>query len=363
MSQPDLTQCRERIDAIDDQLVELLNQRAAIALEVGQAKASDGGAVFVPHREQEVLTRVAARNAGPLPDACLQAIWREIMSGSLALERPLRICHFAEPGSFTHLAARRKFGHGVSYQGAATIAEVFAEVERGNADYGVVPIENSTDGGISDTSDRLLNTPLQIVSEMTLRIRHHLMAADPDDPIQRIYSKHTVFGQCQRWLAGHMPGAELIEVGSTTKAAQRVAQEPGGAAIGNREAAEEFGLHIIAEDIEDNPTNTTRFVVLAERAKAAQPTGHDKTSLMFAIQDRPGALYQALLPFHEAGISLSRIESRPSRRQPWEYLFFIDILAHHHDAPVKAALEQLATMTSTLQVLGSYPQATTPLNG
>ena len=362
MSQPDLATCRERIDAIDEQLVELLNQRAAIARDVGRAKATDGGAIFVPHREQEVLARITALNAGPLPDSCLQAIWREIMSGSLALERPLRICHFAEPGSFTHFAARRKFGHGVSYQGAATIAEVFAEVERGNADYGVVPIENSTDGGISDTSDRLLNTPLQIVSEMTLRIRHHLMAANPDDTICRIYSKHTVFGQCQRWLAGHMPGVELIEVGSTTKAAQRVATEPGGAAIGNREAAEEFGLQVIAEDIEDNPTNITRFVVLADRAKAAEPTGHDKTSLMFAIQDRPGALYQALVPFHEAGISLTRIESRPSRRQPWEYLFFIDILAHHRQAEVAAALERLAALSSVLQVLGSYPQATAPLN-
>lgn len=359
----DLSAERERIDAIDAELVRLLNERAACAQAIGAAKRQDGGAIFVPHREQEVFRRISAHNAGPLPDAALHAIWREIMSGSFALEQGLTICHFGQPGAFTHEAARLKFGDSVRYTPLEAISTVFTEVERGRADYGVVPIENSTDGGITDTIDAFLATSLRIVNELHLRIRHHLMAACPREAVRRIYSKHTVFGQCRTWLANNMPGVELIEVGSTTLAAERARDDGHGAAIGNGNAAGAFGLTIVAEDIEDNPTNTTRFVVLAHQDRAAQPTGNDKTSLMFGVQDRPGALYESLIPFHSAGISLSRIESRPSRRQPWEYLFFIDLLGHEADAEVRTAIDRLAPCTTTLQILGSYPRADQPLNG
>lgn len=361
----DLADIRVRIDAIDRELVTLLNQRAELAKEVGKAKAQSGAPIFVPHREQEVFAKLASLNQGPLPDASLRAIWREVMSASFALERPLTICHFGQPGAFTHLAAKLKFGESVQYTHVESITTVFSEVEKGHADYGVVPIENSTDGTITDTIDAFLATHLRIINELTLRVRHHLMSKVPRDRIKRIYSRHTVFGQCRTWLAANMPGVELVEVVSTTKAAERAAEAPeeeGAAAVGNREAATAFGVPILASDLQDNPNNITRFVVIGTPERAAQPTGKDKTSLFFGVQDRAGALYDCLLPFHKAGISLSRIESRPSRRRPWEYLFFIDLVGHQRDPSVHAAIQELSRHTSTCEVLGSFPKAEQPLN-
>ena len=363
MADDQLQPHRQRIDEIDLELVRLLNERATHGQAIGEAKRAEGGSFFVPHREQQVFDRVTGANDGPMPNAALRAIWREIMSATLALEQGLTICHLGKRGAFTHQAARLKFGESVSYTGVEAISTVFTEVERGHADYGVVPIENSTDGGITDTIDSFLATSLRIVNEIHLRIRHHLMARCEREQIQRIYSKHTVFGQCRTWLASNMPGIELIEVGNTTQAAERAAKDEHGAAIGSSAAASEFGLAILADDIEDNPTNTTRFVVLADRSRAAKPTGNDKTSIMFGVQDRPGALYEALIPLHSSGISLTRIESRPSRRQPWEYTFFIDLLGHEEDEVVRDAIKALVNCTSTVQVLGSYPKAEQPLNG
>jgi chorismate mutase/prephenate dehydratase len=358
----ELDQQRSRIDMIDRELVRLLSQRAECAQRIGQAKASSGSAVFVPHREQEIFRKLAELNPGPMPEQALRAIWREIMSASFALERRLSICHFGQPGAFTHLASRLKFGDSVDYAPVESIGTVFTEVERGHADYGVVPIENSTDGSITDTIDAFLATHLRIINELHLRIRHHLMATCPRHQIKRIYSRHTVFGQCRSWLAANMPGIELVELVSTTKAAERAASEPDAAAIGQAEAASIFGLPIIASDIQDNPNNITRFVVIGAPERAAKPTGNDKTSLMFGVQDRPGALYDCLLPFHRDRLNLCRIESRPSRRRPWEYLFFIDLLGHQQDPTVAAALKELASHTSTCEILGSYPRAEQALN-
>lgn len=360
----DLDAIRQRIDSLDERLVELLNARAELAREVGKAKAASGAPIFVPHREQAVFKRLESLNKGPLPDAALRGIWREVMSASFALERPLNICHFGQAGAFTHLAARLKFGASVDFVPAEAIGAVFAEVEKGRADYGVVPIENSTDGSITDTSDAFLSSTVRIVSEMNLRIRHHLMSTVARGAIRRIYSRSTVFGQCRLWLAANMPGVELVEVVSTTKAAERAVAESaeGGAAIGAAEAAIASGLPVVASDIQDNPNNMTRFVVVARPQHAALPTGNDKTSLMFAVSDRSGALYDCLLPFHRAGLNLCKIESRPSRRRAWEYLFFIDLLGHAKDAAVTEALRELATSTAVLEVLGSYPRADEPLN-
>jgi chorismate mutase/prephenate dehydratase len=358
----DLDGLRADIDRLDRQLVALLNERARVVQRIGQAKASSGGAVFVPHREQEVFRRIAGANQGPLPDRSLQAIWREIMSASFALERSLVICHFGQAGAFTHLAAKLKFGDSVDYVAAESLATVFAEVEKQRADYGVVPIENSTDGTITDTIDAFSASPLRIVNEVHLRIRHHLMSRSPRPGIKRIYSRHTVFGQCRGWLAANMPGVELVELVSTTKAAERATQEDGAAAIGSEDAAKAFALPVLASDIQDNPNNITRFVVIAPAQRAAEPTGADKTSLMFAAKDRPGALFDCLSPFHRLGLNLSRIESRPSRRRPWEYVFFIDLLGHQRDEPVKQALDTLAQHATSLEVLGSYPRAERPLN-
>ncbi len=357
-----LSDSRKRIDALDQELVRLLNERAAVARTIGESKRERGDAIFVPHREQEVFRRISGLNAGPLPETALRAIWREIMSASFALEQPLTICHFGQPGAFTHLAAKLKFGESVNYTAVEDIMTVFTEVEKGHADYGVVPIENSTDGSITDTIDAFLATNLRIVNELHLRIRHHLMSISPRAGIQRVYSRHTVFRQCRGWLASNMPGVELIEIVSTTKAAERAAKEEGSAAIGHRDAAKAFGLPIIASDIQDNPNNVTRFVVIGRPNRAADRTGSDKTSLMFGVADRPGALYDCLLPFHQAGINLTRIESRPSRRKPWEYLFFIDLSGHQQDAQIQAALTELRKHTSTFEVLGSYPRGDQPLN-
>ena len=360
----DLASIRTRIDAIDERLVELLNARAELAREVGRTKAATGAPIFVPHREQEVFKRLAALNKGPLPDAALRGIWREVMSASFALERPLTISHFGQGGAFTHLAARLKFGESVTYSPADAITTVFAEVEKGRADYGVVPIENSTDGTITDTIDAFLGSTVRIVNELHLRVRHHLMSGVERSAIKRIYSRSTVFGQCRSWLANNMPGVELVEVVSTTKAAERAAAEvaSGAAAIGSDEAAKSFGLPVLASDLQDNPNNMTRFVVVARPQHAAQPTGDDKTTVMLAVSDRPGALYDCLTPFHKAGINLCKIESRPSRRRAWEYLFFIDLLGHQRESRIAEAIAELARGTAVCEILGSYPRADQPLN-
>ncbi|GDY14704.1 prephenate dehydratase [Planctomycetota bacterium] len=359
-----LAAARTEIDAIDRQLVALLSDRAAAVKRIGAAKLAKGEAIFVPHREAAVFQRICSFNHGPLRDSDLRAIWREIMSAAIALEQPQTICHFGQPGAFTHAAARLKFGAAATYIHADAIAAVFAEVERGRADYGVVPIENSTDGTITDTIDAFLATPLRIVSELHLRIRHHLLARCPRSDIRRIYSRHTVFGQCRQWLAANLPGVELIEVVSTTKGAERAAgdAEPGSAAIASEDAGRAYDLPVVAGDIQDNAGNLTRFVVVADPAKAAQPTGDDKTSLMFSVQDRPSALHDCLLPFHRGAINLSRIESRPSRRRHWEYLFFIDISGHQQDPAVAEAIAGLRQQSSSCEILGSYPRADRPLN-
>lgn len=353
---------RQRIDLIDRDLVRLLSERAQTAQAIGRAKATTQGAVFVPHREHEVFQHIAEMNAGPLPDLALKAIWREIMSASLALEHPLSICHFGQAGAFTHLAATLKFGQSVQYTGVDSITTVFAEIERGHADYGVVPIENSTDGSITDTIDAFLATNLKMINEIHVRIRHHLMARCKREQIKRIYSRNTVFAQCRQWLSANMPNCELIEVVSTTKAAERASTEDFSAAIGQDDAAKRYSLNIITSDVQDNANNMTRFVVIAKPERAAQRTGDDKTSVMFGVQDRPGALYDCLLPFHQGKLNLSRIESRPSRRRPWEYLFFIDFSGHQADSEARHALAELGKHTSMLEVLGSYPRADQPLN-
>ncbi len=361
-TEKELQDSRDTIDRIDRTLVGLLNERARAAQIIGQAKKNSGGAIFVPHREQQVFDKVCGLNEGPLSDKTLRAVWREIMSGCIALERPMTICHFGKPGAFTHQAARCKFGDSVEYVSVEDITTVFSEVERGHADYGIVPIENSTDGSITDTIDAFLATPLRIVNEVHLRIRHHLMARCERSQIKRIYSKHTVFGQCRTWLATNMPNVELIETGSTTQAAEKAAEEAYSASIGNAEAAGAFDISILAEDIQDNANNTTRFVVIATEDKAAAPTSNDKTSIMFGINNQPGALYESLTPIHNAGLSLTRIEGRPDRREPWQYLFFIDIIGHKNDKTVQTAIEEFTKGISTIAVLGSYPRAEHALN-
>jgi len=348
---------RRRIDELDAGIVRLINERAACAREIGEIKRASGAGPFVPARERAVYERVLELNSGPLPAEAVKAIYREIMSAMLALERCPRVAYLGPPGTFSHKAARSKFGSSVEYHPATSFRDVFLEVARGHADYGVVPVENSTEGGVNPAIDCFFETRLKICSEVYIAVHQNLLAAGERDGIRTIYSRPEVFGQCRQWLGANFPHAALLESPSTTGAAERAAREPGAAAIGPDTAAEIYGLRVLESAIEDNPENVTRFVVIGR--EPARRTGKDKTSLMFSISDAPGALQGMLEPFSQRGINLTRIESRPSKKRAWDYYFFADLAGHAEDAPVKAAIEELAGRCRHLEVLGSYPAAET----
>ena len=350
-----LEELRKRIDALDAEIVRLVNERARCAREIGELKRAQGAPVFVPARERAVYERVLALNAGPLPAEAFRAIYREIMSASLALERCPRVAYLGPPGTFSHKAARCKFGSSVEYHPATSFRDVFLEVSRGHADYGVVPVENSTEGGVTQAIDCFFETRLKMCSEIYVPVHHHLLARGAREAIRTIYSHPQVFGQCRQWLGANFPHAALVDCASTTLAAERAGREADAAAIGSDTAAEAYGLAILEEAIEDNPENVTRFVVIGR--EPAQRTGKDKTSLMFSIIDAPGALQGMLTPFSSRDINLTRIESRPSKKRAWDYYFFVDLDGHFEDPPVKAAIEELAGRCRHLEVLGSYPAA------
>ena len=351
----DLDALRKRIDELDAELVNLLNERTRHAMNIGALKRSDDGEVYVPMREKQVLDRVSAFNQGPLPEESLWAIYREIMSASISLERDLHIAHFGQSGTFTHHAARSRFGTSVRYLSCPTIPDVFDAVNKRVADYGVVPIENSTEGPVNATLDELTMTPLHIYAEIMLPIAHHLMTAPDAGDIAAVYSHPQVFGQCRKWLAENLPQAELIPTSSTARAAERVAVEPGAGAIASSLAAELHGLRIREANIEDQAGNATRFLVLSR--SMGEATGNDKTSICFTVMHKTGALYEALAPFHAVGLNLTKIESRPSRLKAWEYWFFVDFEGHAEEKGVKEALAALREHCTQLSVLGSYPGA------
>lgn len=350
-----LDDIRQGIDRIDQQLLELLSQRAELVHQVGLVKKRDGLQIYAPEREQALLNRLMAMNQGRLPEKSIKAIFREIMSAALALEDDLTIAYLGPEGTWTHQAAIKKFGHSVAYAPQANFADVFDQVARRSADYGVVPIENSTEGAVSHTLDLFVDSPLHICAQILLRIEHGLMAAIPREQIRTLYSHPQAFGQCRNWIHKHFPEAELVEVSSTTKAAQiaRDQASQGAAAIGGEFAAGLYNLQLIEPNIQDLATNTTRFLVIGE--KTCPPTGNDRTSLLFAIHDRPGSLFKALQAFDQFKINLSKIESRPSKRKAWEYVFYVDLSGHCEDASVAQAIEELRNHCAMLKILGSYP--------
>lgn len=354
-SHPTLDELRGRIDALDRQLVDLLNQRASVVVQIGKVKQKDNTPIYAPDREQAVLAQVRSLNRGPLPHACLEAIWRELMSGSFALEKPLRIGYFGRPGTFTHIAARRKFGASVEYDPIDTIPAVFDEISRGHVDLGVVPVENSTEGDVNTTLDVFLESPLRICAELLLTIHHNLLANCPPERIERVYSHPQALAQCQRWLSVQLAGAEHVPVASTSRAAEMAAAEANAAAIGSTLAAELYGLKAEFRNIEDNPNNTTRFLVIGRQA--ARPTGDDKTAIVFTTAHKAGALSEVLDVFREHHINLTHIDSRPSQRVNWEYYFFIDCEGHEEDAPVRAAIDAARQHCLQLKILGSFPRA------
>ena len=350
----DLNDLRKRINELDEKLVQLLNERAGIVLDIGKVKEAADASTYVPSREKEVCEHIDAMNHGPLPDKAFHAIYREIMSASLALERGVQIAYLGPMATFTHQAARSRFGAGVTYVAAETITDVFTCVEKQKAEFGVVPIENSTEGAVTHTLDKFSETPLKICAEIYLSISQNLMAKEPKDQIKRIYSYSPVFGQCRRWLHENMPGVELLPISSTAKAAEKASQEFGSAAIASPLAAELYDLHVLNEDIQDMSGNTTRFLVIGK--DYGPRTGNDKTSILFAVKHKVGALYDAISSFRKYELNMMKIESRPSRTKAWEYHFFVDLEGHVDDEGVEQALEDLSEHCTFMTVLGAYPK-------
>ncbi len=351
-----LEDLRKRIDELDYQLVQLLNERARVVVEIGKLKNKTDKPVYAPDREKQVFARIAQANKGPLADRCLVAIWRELMSGSLVLEKPLRIGYLGPGGSFSHTAAMLKFGQSVEYEPLADIRSIFDEIHKDHCDLGIVPIENSTGGGVIETLDALIDSNAKICSEVLMEIHHSLLANCPLEEIEKTYSKPEVFAQCRNWLSATMKQAQTVPVASTARAAQMAAEEPGAAAIGSRVAAELYGLKIVCENIEDIANNVTRFLVISR--EDAKPTGEDKTAILFSTAHKAGALADVLEVFKRHNINLTNIESRPSKKRQWEYYFFMDFVGHRTNEQVQRGLEEARKHCLQLSILGSFPRAT-----
>ena len=353
MKKKTLKELRREIDRLDIKILSLLNKRAGFALQIGKVKARKDELVYAPDREQQVYRKLTCNNKGPLSNDAVRAIYKEVISGALAVEKKLRIAYFGPSATFTHLAALEKFGSQAEYISCNTIAEVFGEVEKARCDYGVVPIENSMEGAVTYTLDMFMESELKICSEVVLKISHNLLAKCKRSQIKKVYSNPQAFAQCRIWLESHLTGVERVEVSSTAKAAGLAAKEKDTAAVAGALAAKRYGLKVLARSIEDSLRNVTRFLIVGR--EMAKPTGRDKTSIMFSVKDKPGALHSILLPFRKCGINMTKIESRPSKRKVWEYCFFVDVEGHWQDAKVKKALREMERECPYLKVLGSYP--------
>lgn len=359
MSQDTLQDFRVKIEQTDREIVRLLNERAAVSVEIGKAKRAAGRDVYDPSRESLVYRHLETLNDGILSEAALRGIFREILSASRFLQTPTTVVFLGPEASFSHQAALAHFGGGIAAIPTVTIPEVFDQVERGRERWGIVPVENSAEGSVKTTLDRLISTPLSIRAEVFLRVRHCLLASGDDlDAIRKVYSHPQALAQCQTWLRTHLPGVPLVEVESTAGAARRVREDKRAAAVASLLAAETYGLKVLGEGIEDNPANTTRFLVIGPKAEKAGggATGRDKTSILFGTPHVPGALQRALTPFADAEINLMRIESFPMRDRIWEYLFFADFAGHVAEEKTQVCLSELKGRTAFLKILGSYPR-------
>jgi len=355
-SETEIVVLRSGIDAVDTELLALLNRRAELVRKVGELK--DGKRVYRPERESEILRRVAAAKGGALPAAAVAAVFREIISGCRALEQEIRVAYLGPQGTFSEQAVRQHFGHAVAAEPAASIDEAFRSAESGAAQFAVAPVENSTDGAVGRTLDLLLTTPLRICGEIELRVRQNLLSRMKGmREIRKIYSHSQSLAQCNGWLGQNLPDAERIPVGSNAEAARRASKEKGAAAIAGEATAALYKLRLLKRDIEDDPNNTTRFLVLGQVDPA--PTGRDRTSLVMSADNKPGAVHALLSPIAANGVSMSRIESRPAKARSarWEYVFFIDVEGHQSDTRVAAAIAELKLRAPFLKILGSYPAA------
>lgn len=348
-----ITEHRKAIDALDAQIVRLLNERTKHVLEIGKLKHKDGEEIYAPHRELAVFNRVCKLNQGPIPDESIRAIYREIMSSSLSVEKSMTIAYLGPEATFTHQAAIKKFGSSLRYSAQKTIADVFTDVSRGRAEYGVVPVENSTEGVVTHTLDMFVDSELKIVAQIVLPIQQCLLSRVPRAQIQKLYVHPQSLAQCRVWISKNFPHAEIIETSSNARSAELAVKDKKSAAIAGALAAAQYGLTVLEKDIQDNTANATRFLVLGRKCSPA--TGNDRTSLMFSVVDSVGALHRALAPFRRYRINMTKIESRPSKRKAWEYFFFVNCDGHQADRRVAKALEQLNQHCSFVKVLGSYP--------
>lgn len=349
-----LKQLREQIDRLDDELLKLANQRAALAQQIGHLK--EDGVVLRPEREAQVLKRLQEKNSGPLSNAAVAQLFTEVMSQCRAMEAPLTVAYLGPEGTFTEAAALKRFGSAIQEQSCATIDEVFRAVESGAVHYGMVPVENSSEGAVGRTLDLLMQSTLQICGEVMLPIHQCLLGRHSElNAIKTVYSHPQSLGQCQGWLNTHLPHAARIPVASNAEAARLAAENPHSAAIAGSQAAALFGLKVLVENIEDDASNTTRFLVLGNQQVA--PSGNDKTSLLMSTANRPGAVHDLLVPLAKHGVSMTKLESRPARSGLWEYVFYMDIEGHQTDAKVSAALAELKQVAAFVKVLGSYPVA------
>lgn len=351
-----LPEWRKEIDDIDAQVVRILNRRAELAQQIGHAKSHTRSHYFTPEREHKVFEKLFATNAGPLENTAIRAIYREVISACRALEKPLTVAFLGPEGTFSHLATIARFGTSSHVAPTESISDVFLQVERNAADYGIVPVENSWAGVIPETLDTFMNSNLRIVSEIYQPITHNLLAhTDNLESIKRLYTHFQPLAQCKKWLTNHLPNVEKIETSSTTKAAEKSSEDPESAAIATPIAAERYNMPIVCEHIEDNPTNRTRFLVLGYNEP--EPTGKDKTSIMFSVHNRAGELVHALNAFEKYDVNLSMIESRPTKTEAWSYVFYIDVQGHAKDVAVTKAVNQLKEQSLFVRILGSYPEA------
>jgi chorismate mutase / prephenate dehydratase len=350
-----LSEHRKIIDQLDAKIIRLLNERTSHALEIGSIKLRAGQEIYAPHRELKVLERVSRLNKGPITRDSIRAIYREVMSSALSLQKTMTVAYFGPPATFTHLAAIRRFGSSLLYSAQKTIGDVFAEVSKNRADYGVVPVENSTEGVVTHTLDMFVDSELKIVAQIILPIQHCLIGRCRKSEIRKLYSHPQALAQCRRWLQEQLPAVEIIETSSTTRAAELAARQRYGAAIASSLAAERYRLRILDYDIQDSAANATRFLVLGRQCSPS--TANDRTSLIISVTDAVGALHRALEPFRRYRINMTKIESRPSKRKVWEYFFFIDCDGHREDPRVAKAIAQLEQHCSFVKVLGSYPKA------
>ncbi len=366
---------RQQIDQLDQALLGLLSKRAKLVQAIGSLKIQKGQSIFVPGRERKLLQELQAQNPGPLPNEAIENLFREIVHACRNLQKQMAVAYFGPEASFSHAAALQCFGRGATLLPARTITDVFTEVDKGRADFGVVPIENSLGGGVFHTLDMFIDSPLSICAELELPIHHYLLGRSTSDVRRRIrhtaggrlmcgasdvgrikvlYSHYQALTQCRMWVDEHMPSVRIEEATSTSEAAIRAARRRGSAAIASKLAADQYGLRVLASRIEDSHQNSTRFLVIG--TAEPEPTGRDKTSIMFSIKDRPGALFDMLVPFKKGGLNLTKIESRPTRQKAWEYIFFVDFLGHRSEARVQKALAILERSCVVLKILGSYPR-------